>query len=312
LKTIMPIVILRKYNALFIVACLLIGSAAFAQSPITTTIDKSNILIGEQLKLKVDAALPPGTSSVDWFSIPDSIEHFEVISRTKIDSSYTDNVLTGLSQSITLTSFDSGQWRIPSFPIDIHLSADSIQHLFTDTASIGVYFLTSDTTNTLKDIKPIKQVPPPDMFWYWVIGAVLVLLLIAAIIWIIYLFKKEKPAVSAKSIASAYKEAMNAIERLDEYDLTDAHQVKIFHSRLAEIFKEYLSHIQNKNRLSQTTSEVLISVKEKQLDGEVFSNLAAALRCSDAVKFAKYHPSVNISKDSQLSIKKTIESLNAV
>jgi hypothetical protein len=307
----MPIVFVRKYSALFIIACLLIASAAFGQPPaITTTIDKSNILIGEQLQLKVEAALPPGTSGVDWFSIPDSIEHFEVINRSKIDSSYTDNVLTGLSQSITLTSFDSGQWRIPSFPIDMHFATDSVRHLFTDTASIGVYFMTSDTTNTLKDIKPIRQVPPPDMFWYWVIGAVLVLLLIAAIVWIIYLFRKEKPAVSAKSIASAYKEAMDAIEKLNQYDLTDVQQVKTFHSKLAEIFKRYLSHIQNKNRLNQTTDEVLISVKEKPLDAEIFSNLAAALRCSDAVKFAKYHPSVNISKDSQLSIKKTIESLN--
>jgi uncharacterized protein DUF4381 len=306
----MPISLVRKYKVVFIVACLLISSFSFAQSPtIKTTPYKNNILIGEQLKLKVEASFQPDVYKVHWLSVPDTMPHFEVIDRSKIDSSFTaDNKLTGLSQIITLTSFDSGQWHIPAFPINFDpVVDDKTLYLYTDSVSVGVFYMPSDSTTQLRDIKPIREVPAESFFWYWVIGIVLVLLLIAIIVWII-LNKKKRTTVA--NTASAYKEAMDAIEELDNYDLTDLRQTKQFHSKLAEIFKLYLSHKQNRNRLNQTTDEVLISLKEEQLDGELFSNLAAALRCGDAVKFAKYHPSVNISKDSLLSVKRSIESLN--
>jgi BatD DUF11 like domain len=301
------------YRPLFIAAFFLLMSASgFAQGPvIKTSVDKNNILIGEQLQLKVEASFEPDLYQVNWLSVPDTMPHFEVIARGKIDSSFTsDNKLTGLSQIITLTSFDSGQWRIPSFPINFDpLIDDTTLYLHTDTVSIGVYFLTSDTTNTLKDIKPIRLVPPASRFWYWVVGGVLILLLIAILIWIIRVNRKNKK-VPYKTVASAYSDAMNALEKLNEYDLTDAQQLKIYHSKLAEIFKLFFSYKQNVNRLSRTTDEVLIHLKEERLSNETFARLAAALRCGDAVKFAKYFPSPAISKECLTDIKTAIESLN--
>ena len=304
---------LRTIYQPFISACFLLMSApGFAQGPvIKTSVDKNNILIGEQLQLKVEASFQPDLYQVNWVSVPDSMPHFEVIARSKIDSSFSsDNKLTGLSQIITLTSFDSGQWHIPSFDINFDpLKDDTTFTGKTDTVSIGVYFLTSDTTNTLKDIKPIRLVPPASRFWYWVVGGVLVLLLIAILIWIIRVNRKNRK-VPYKTIASAYDDAMNALEKLNEYDLTNPQELKIYHSKLAEIFKLFFSYKQNVNRLSRTTDEVLIHLKEERLSNEVFTRLAAALRCGDAVKFAKYFPSPAISKECLADIKTAIESLN--
>jgi len=301
------------YRPFFIAACfLLISVFSLAQGPvIKTSVDKNNILIGEQLQLKVEASFQPNIYQVNWLSVPDTMPHFEVIARSKIDSSFSsDNKLTGLSQIITLTSFDSGQWRIPSFPINFDpLVDDTTLYLYTDTVSIGVYFLTSDTTNTLKDIKPIRLVPPASRLWYWVVGGVLVFLLIAILIWIIRVNRKNKK-VPYKTVASAYDDAMSALGKLNEYDLTNAQQLKIYHSKLAEIFKLFFSYKQNVNRLSRTTDEVLIHLKEERLDNATFARLAAALRCGDAVKFAKYFPSPAISKECLADIKTAIESLN--
>jgi len=103
---------------------------------------------------------------------------------------------------------------------------------------------------------------------------------------------------------------MNEIDKLKQYNLSNAEQVKIFHSQLAEIFKQFVSHNQHNNFLNKTTGDVLLSLKGKGLDDSVFSHLAAALRCGDSVKFAKYLPPENISNECLSAIKKSIEILN--
>src|SRR4249919_2520008 len=79
---------------------------SFAQPVVKTSVDKNQILIGDQFKLKIEASSLPGEYKINWPVIPDSLLHFEIISRGKVDSSYNDSRLTGLSQTITLTSFD--------------------------------------------------------------------------------------------------------------------------------------------------------------------------------------------------------------
>ena len=81
---------------------------SYAQPGIKTFTDKNEILIGEQLKLRVEADFVPGAYNLRWLSLPDSIPHFEVLDRSKIDSVYTNSRLSGISQTFTITSFDSG------------------------------------------------------------------------------------------------------------------------------------------------------------------------------------------------------------
>jgi len=150
-----------------------------------TSVDKNEILIGEQIKMKVDADFPPGVYNVRWLVIPDSLQHFEVLDRSKIDSVYSDDKLTHLSQTFTLTSFDSGQWVIPSFAIKFYpVNNDTIINAVTDSVPVTVSFSPSDTTNQLRDIKPIREVEAPNYLWYWIGGSLLLILLIVLIGWL--------------------------------------------------------------------------------------------------------------------------------
>ena len=79
-----------------------------AQLPVVkTTVDKNNILIGEQFQYKVETSMPDNTFRLTWFSLPDSFGNFVVVSKNKIDSTVLNGNLI-FSQQITLTSFDSG------------------------------------------------------------------------------------------------------------------------------------------------------------------------------------------------------------
>ena len=282
---------------------------SYAQPGIKTFTDKNEILIGEQLKLRVEADFVPGAYNLRWLSLPDSIPHFEVLNRSKIDSVYTNSRLSGISQTFTITSFDSGKWTLPSFMIGIDpVNDDTTFNYFTDTIPITVSFSVSDTTGQLRDIKPIKDVETANILWYWIAGGIL---LLALIIFLVWLYRRNKKKVVSpiplKSNLSAYDEAMLELKSLQVYNFSDPADIKIVHTKLAEILKRYLSRRENDNFLNKTTGDILILLDGIGVEKGLLSKMAAALRCGDAVKFAKYLPPAQETTESMSAAKELIE-----
>lgn len=282
----------------------------FCQTVQTIT-DRTDILIGEQIKLKIRAEVPLNNAAVNkWLNIPDSIPHFEIVEAAKPDTiSFKDNSQT-IEQTITITSFDSGRWAFPALPLEFDGAGGQVNKIVnTDSFYVNVSYSSPDSTNQLRDIKPIIKVSIVDYFCYYIIGAAILLLLI---IYLLYrYFKKRKKSAPLKptSHLSAFDEAMEELKKLAQIDLRDAAGIKTYHSRLAEIFKNYIGRRQNKNMANETTSDLLISIKNNYLQLEGISKLATALRSTDAVKFAKYLPLSNESQDSLQKIEETIKTI---
>ena len=280
---------------------------AGAQPLLKTVVDKNGILIGEQVKVKITATMPEEDFFVKWIEIPDSLQHFEIVDKSKIDSAFHNQKLTKLSQTITFTSFDSGKWTIPAFNIDFNPSnGGQTYNLYTDTFSIDVSYQ-ADTTNIIGDIKDIRDAKEKMPMWFWMAAGAGLLLLIGFGVWLYYYLRRNKKNAPVLPALSPYKSAMLEIDKLKQLDLTDVSVIKQYHSRLVEIFKLYLSSVQNENFESSTTGEVLMLLNQKRLDKDFISKTAAALRCSDAAKFAKYIPSTEESKQSWQSIKLVID-----
>ncbi len=282
----------------------------FCQTVQTIT-DRTDILIGEQIKLKIRAEVPLNNAAVNkWLNIPDSIPHFEIVEAAKPDTiSFKDNSQT-IEQTITITSFDSGRWAFPALPVEFDGADGQVNKIVnTDSFYVNVSYSPPDSTNQLRDIKPIIKVSIVDYFWYYIIGGVVLLLLI---IYLLYRYlKKRKKSAPLKSTShlSAYDEAMEELKKLSELDLRDAGEIKTYHSRLAEIFKTYIGRKQNKNITNETTSDLLVSIKNNNLQQEDVSKLATALRSTDAVKFAKYLPLSNESEDILQKIRDIISTI---
>lgn len=269
--------------------------------------DRSEILIGEQMKLFVEATFTNDDYTVDWPVLPDSFEHFELIEKSKLDSVYAEGKLSAIKQIFTITSFDSGKWQVPSLKINIApVGKAASAVLYTDSFPVTVSFSVSDTTSQLRDIKPIREAKPENLLWYWVIGAVLLLVLIGLIIW--YFNKnKKKPAEIFKAKLSPYDEAMEELQGLKKINLSNPESLRIFHTKLTDIFKRYLSRKTNQLHLNKTTGDILVLLNETGLQKTAVSKAAYSLRCSDAVKFAKYQPDNNESNECLQSIKQVID-----
>jgi hypothetical protein len=280
---------------------------SFCQTVQTIT-DRKDILIGEQIKLTIKASLPLNTNSLTkWPAIPDSIPHFEIVETGKPDTvNFKDNS-KAIEQTITITSFDSGKWMFPALPVVFSVATGQPPQIInTDSFFVNVSYSPADSTDQLRDIKPIINIPVNEYFWYYITGIIILLLLISFFLY--KYFKKKKKLHPATSVSglSPFDEAMAELKKLAQLNLQDAAEIKLYHIKLSVIFKDYLGRKQHLNLLNKTTGDLLVGMKEINLSPDNISNLATALRCTDAVKFAKYLPLSNQSEYNLEKIKETI------
>ncbi len=241
---------------------------------IKATVDKSKILIGEPIRLTIEAYFSP--ESVKRFIHIDSIAHFELLERPVIDT--TDkNDGWNFRGIYKLTSFDSGHWVIPSFILSPFVKSDTIP--------VDVVFSEFNVSQDYHDIKDIIEVAPPKkkQWWWYVAGGALLLTAVA-----VYLLRKKKPAtlVSANVETDPYDDAMKQLEQLQK----DKPESKKYHSKLTDIFRLYIFRKKGILSLQKTTTDLVWQLKNLNFTKEQFDKLAQTLRLCDFVKFAKYVP----------------------
>jgi len=291
----------KAIHSLLFLGIAFLGNAQ-EKTTVRASVDKNSILIGEHINLVLEADIPEN-DPIGFFAV-DSITHFEFLQKGKIDTTNT-NKGTILKQLFRITSFDSGQWVIPSY----HMPQS--EDLKTDSIIINVGYLPMDTTKDYNDIKEIIEVNAKkkmDWTWYYVGGGVLLVLLL---IYLLTRKKKKKPAqaTEAQKIIDPYTEAIQQLEILQKENLLAKDETKLHYSRLTDIFRVYVEKRKNIHSLQQTTDDLVYQLKNIHLDKEQYDQLAGALRLVDFVKFAKYIPTDADHANVFATIKKTIEQI---
>ena len=288
----------HKVFFLFFVFFAALVSNAQDKVTIKSGIDKNKIVIGEQIHLTLEADFPV-QEPMRFFTI-DSIPHFEILERKKIDT-VDDRQGIKLSQSLTLTSFDSGHWAIPSF----QLPAD--KPMYTDSIAVDVGFSPFDPNQDYHDIKDVIDVQVKEKkeeTWYWYAAASA--LLIAAIIY--FLLRKKKKPVARVKVIDPYSEAKQELEKLRKENLPS----KAFYTRLVDIFRLYISRRKGIASLQKTTDDLVVQLRSLKLPTEEFNRLAQSLRMGDFVKFAKFEPAESDKSDSFKTIRDFIENIEKI
>jgi hypothetical protein len=281
-----------KRQILFLLAIFFVHLAvAQGGATIKAIADKNKILLGEVLQLTVEIYLPAG-SDQKYIRI-DTIEHFEFLEKPVIDSSEKKDGIN-YKGVYTITSFDSGHWVIPPFVISAGVKTDPIP--------IDVIFSDFDPGQEYHSIKDIIEVKPPAKkvgWWWYVAGVILFLLLV-----IMYLLRKKKilPAAAPAISTNPFQEAIQQLEQLQR----DKPDVKQYHSKLTDIFRLYIFRKKGILSLQKTTDDLVLQLKNLNLDKQQFDKLSQSLRLSDFVKFAKYLPSEDDNRNCYEETKKAI------
>src|SRR6478672_1434142 len=120
------LMIRNRIHIIFVLLFFSFSKGLVAQSRAKAAVDRSTILVGEPIRLSLDVTVP-SSSNVKWF-VMDTLPHFEFVSKGAVDSSQ-QGKFKNYHQEITITSYDSGAWSIPSFklqPAKLKLKTDSI------------------------------------------------------------------------------------------------------------------------------------------------------------------------------------------
>jgi hypothetical protein len=290
--------LISSHKILLLSSFLLLAIVSHSQNKVSikANVDKNHIVIGEQIHLSLEADFP--LHEPMRFFLIDTVPHFEILERRKIDT-VDNNEGIKLSQTLTLTSFDSGHWVIPA----LELPGD--KPLLTDSIPMDIGFSPFDPNQDYHDIKDVLDVQAQKKKkedWYWYVIASVVL--VAAIIYLL-MRKRKKPTVNKAPPVDPFTEARQELEKLRRENLP----AKLFYTRLVDIFRLYVLRRKEIASLQKTTDDLVVQLRSLKLHENDFNNLAQVLRMSDFVKFAKYEPSDTDKQESFKIIRSSIETI---
>jgi DNA-binding ferritin-like protein (Dps family) len=246
----------------------------FAQ--IETKTDSSNILIGDQIILSIKSNIK---DIKNWKEFQDSIANFEIISKSKIDSSKTENGWI-ISQEYVLTIWDSGTFFIPSIEIE-NKSSDSIK-----------VYVNNVKTNQDQEIKDIKKPINTPVTFEEAFPYILIFIALALICLLIYYFFKNKEKVIEvkkveKIIVPPYQIALDLLNTLKDKELLQQNEIKEYHTQISEITRRYIEAGLNIQAMEIASNDILNLLEQQRIETK---SIKKVFEINDLAKFAKYKP----------------------
>ena len=251
-------------------------------------LDTNSILLGEQVKLKITYQ-GKTKSKVVFPAVTDTFSNLEVVQRSSIDTLIKDAEQLSLTQTFTITGFDSGYHVILPFEfLLIGTKSTDTSKLFTQPILLAVQSVPVDTTKSIKDIKNIEAVP--FSIWDhigWIILAIAAL--VGFILWKKYgsKLKSTKQTIAPTPTIPCHEKALSALDELNKKQLWQNGQYRLYHTELTDILRSYISDRWNVGAMEMTTDEILFLsfIPSNETDG-----IGYVLRIADMVKFAKGIP----------------------
>ena len=284
-------------------AFLLAGFFSHSQVLLKTSVEKDKILVGEPVKVTVEARMPLG-QKISWFML-DTIPHFEWMDKgMPVETDGIDGKT--IQHSFTVIGYDTGHWTIPPFTIKVQEKNYS-----SDTVGIRVdYDPGFNPEENYRDIKETEEVTVENknkLSWLYFAGGALLLLTLLYL-----LFRKKSIKQVAKNIVplSPYDEALQSLAALRKERPAEADEVKHFYTKLNDILRNFLSKQFQIPALEETNDEVIVQLRQLGIPAEQFSKTTEALRMADFVKFARYLPEQTDNDRALTVIESAIHSLN--
>lgn len=283
-----------------------------ASAQVTSSVDTTNIKIGEQITYKIQVE----TDSTNLVVFPEgnSFAPLEIIDSYPADTTKMSSKFK-LIKKYGLTQFDSGVYYIPRQKVII---ADKT--LYTDSLKVQVNPVVVDTTKQgLYDIKPLIQVEKPKSNWLKYL--IIILGIIALVGFLLYWFIwRPKPLTEEEKIAllPPYDRAKLALKMLGESHYLENQQIKEYYSELTFAIRKYLDEKVYDKALESTTDELVNRLNllkdgnQFDLSNETIKNIESILKRADLVKFAKSAPDVELAKMDRSTIDVEIDHVKEV
>lgn len=286
----------KTYLAAGWILCLLIGNLTPVkadQIQIHARLDTQEILIGDQIHYTFEVTQTPSYKA-HFPSLRKGLHNeISVLDSTSLDTVQKDDNTLTIQKKYLITTFDSGYYKIPSYPLVFQKDGkkDTLQF---PAKELWVYTLKTDTAKDIQAIKPPLEAPVTfaEILPYLGYG-LLGIAIIGLIIYIIRKRRKKQPVYKPVSAPSkpAYVIALEQLDQLKAEKLWQQNRIKEYYTRLTNIIRAYLERRYGIKAMEETTSEILKDMEHTGFSNkELFEKLRGLLGLADLVKFAKNLP----------------------
>jgi hypothetical protein len=262
-------------------------------------VDSTHYLLGDRIGVHVELRHLRGLTIQPL--VGDTIGGFTVLDQSGIHPT-TD---TTSEAEFVLARYDSGDAAIPPLPFLFFLPGDTTSRVaLTNSLVVTVHTVPPDTTEDIKDVKPVMSLP---LAWEDILLYGGILLVVAGLAYLGYWYwKKKKRKAGDEEYVPLDRPphiiAMEELGRLKAKKLWQQGHVKQYYSELTEILRRYFENRYKLPALEETTDEIMIGLKRLRPGNELLSSTERVLRTADLVKFAKHQPGVTEHEESLAAV----------
>jgi hypothetical protein len=290
---------------------LLLPDRGLGQARIAVALDSTQLLIGDQVRMQIDLALPAGADP----QIQINYDTLEAEGKVELIALEPPRTITRepeiiMEQELQLTSFDTGYHYLPPLRFVYRRDGQS-DTVYSNDLALRVATLPVTEDSELRDIKPIKEEPLKlrDFFPYLIGAGLALLLVLLALAW----RRRRRPREEAPPPppVPAHEKALQLLAELEQSRLWQRGEVKAFQSQLTYILRDYLENRFAVPALESTTLEIDRALARFPELAEWRTRLRELLQTADMVKFAKAVPDVSAHEQGLVAVRTFVETTQA-
>ncbi len=280
-----------------IIAFALVSQFLSAQTfSVSSSMDSTVLLVGEQTKVTFEIAQPKGMNVQAPIFADTIVSGLEIVERLPIDTQILSDEQLLVRQSYIVTSFDSALYFVDAMSFINELDTEYSAPMALKVLSIPV-----DTAqHAIADIKPIYA-PPFDWPLFWtIVLSVLGVVALGVGGYFVYRFVKNRPQQVAdenaepQDLRPAHVIAFERLDAIKGEKLWQKNRSKEYQTQLTDVLRDYIARRFEISAPEQTSAEILESIRPELKDKKaIFADLKQILTISDLVKFAKYQPLIS-------------------
>ena len=299
---------MKSLRYIIYVSALLIAQVVVAQSEapkITSQLSADTIRIGDRVTLSIDVEkdvmqhveFPVFNFSQDGSGAPANMS-VEVVHDFPVDTISKEGRREHLRKRYELAIYDEGIYNMGA-PQVLYIDKNIIDTLRgekEDKIIVETFQIDTTQTPTVRDIKPQKRLKwhIAEHIGYIAIGLALIALLCGVIFLLNkYLQKRGKRFTDFFRPAPPvppHIAALAALDSLRAAQLWQNGEFKLYYSALSDILRIYLAGRFEVGAMEMTTDEIVLALRNVELEQKLKMDILAVLRDADLVKFAKATP----------------------
>jgi hypothetical protein len=258
------------------------------QPSIETSVDRNEITIGDDITYTVTIRYDPSLT-IEASTPGMELGQFE-IKEVHIGTVERDGDRMVRTDRYILSTYFTGDFTIPPLTVRFRTRSGEVGEAATDAMDIHVRSLTPEESQelTIRDIKPPVLVKGKSRWPIIAVSVSVALLLAVVAVWLLFLRRRERVAVSLEPPLPPHERALVALAALRSHEtLLAERRFKEFSTRLSEILRVYIHGRWGVVALDRTSEEIMSELHGGGIASGVCDRFSEVFSACDLMKFAR-------------------------